>query len=440
MSLPHLVEARIQRLTNVCIQVARHPLSWAALLGSCAAVTAVAVAIPQEFLPPVASVSQALSQESPDVLALGEVPFTYSTTVQSQDTIAAALARMSINDDEALRFIIGTREAQSIARNLRPGTQLTASTDRLGRLVSFTMPSPDATTSLVLHRTDSGFKLQSVPLAFESGLRTASGVIRSSLFAATDAIGLPDEIAVGLADIFGNKVDFRRDLRKGDRFTVHYETVTLEGRLVRGGRILAAELINDGQRLTAVWFGQGSTRGEYYSEDGRSLREGFLRSPLEFSRVTSGFSMRMHPILRQWRAHRGVDFGAPTGTRIRASGGGSVGFVGVQNGYGNVVILNHANGISTAYAHLSRFAAGLRVGQRIEQGEMIGYVGQTGWATAPHLHYEFRVNGNPKDPMTVALPTAPALTGDRLAAFRQHAAPLLAQLKASPAVAAFLTD
>lgn len=381
------------------------------------------------------AISLPLPSVAGSTLPSGDLPFTYSATVQSQDTIATVLARLAIRDDDALRFILGSAESRRIARNLRPGTQLLGEVDRSGRLISLSIPGVSTTERLLVRRMSEGFELQSVPLTLESGRSTASGVIRSSLFAATDEAGLPDEIAIELADIFGSKVDFRRDLRKGDRFTVHYETMTLEGRLVRGGRILAAELINDGRRLTAIWFAQDGARGEYYSADGRPLREGFLRSPLEFSRVTSSFSMRMHPILRQWRAHRGVDFGAPTGTRVRASGSGSVSFVGVQNGYGNVVVLNHSNGIATAYAHLSRFATGLRVGDRVEQGELIGYVGQTGWATGPHLHYEFRVNGEPRDPLRVALPTAPALAGERLLAFRQQAEPLLAQLEASPKVA-----
>src|SRR6185503_9725659 len=209
-----------------------------------------------------------------------------------------------------------------------------------------------------------------------------SGLIRSSLFAATDDANIPDSIAMQLGDVFSGDIDFHRDLRKGDRFSVIYELHYLNGRPVRAGRVLAAEFTNNGRTFRAMQFGNG-----YYTPDGNNLRKAFLRSPLEFSRVTSGFGMRRHPIAQAWRQHTGIDYGAPTGTRVRAVGDGVVEYAGQKGGYGNVVILRHHGQYATVYAHLSRVA--VRKGARVAQNDTIGAVGQTGWATGPHLHYEF---------------------------------------------------
>ena len=248
-----------------------------------------------------------------------------------------------------------------------------------------------------------------------------ASVIRSSLFAATDAVGIPDSIAMQLADVFGGDIDFYRDLRKGDRFSVVYELHYLGGRPVRAGRLLAAEFVNQGRTLRAVHFGSS-----YYAPDGRNLRKAFLRAPLEFSRVSSGFGMRRHPIQSGWRAHKGIDYAAPTGTRVRAVGDAVVEFAGVKGGYGNVVILRHNGQYSTVYAHLSRIA--VRRGARIAQNDTIGLVGQTGWATGPHLHYEFRIGGEARNPMSIAMPAAQPVPAQSLAAFRAQAEPLVERL------------
>jgi len=259
-----------------------------------------------------------------------------------------------------------------------------------------------------------------------------SGEIRSSLFGATDSAGIPDAIATQLADIFGGDIDFHRDLRKGDRFTLIYEMYYHHGQGIRSGKILTAEFINGGKTYRAIHYQPqvNEGRGSYYSPDGKSLRKAFLRSPLEFSRVTSGFtSARFHPILQQWRAHKGVDYGAPTGTKVRATGDGVVEFAGKQGGYGNVVILRHNGRYSTAYGHLSGFASGLRTGSRVSQGEIIGFVGATGWATGPHLHYEFRIGGEQVNPLAAALPAATPLEGNQLVAFRQYASGQVSKLE-----------
>jgi murein DD-endopeptidase MepM/ murein hydrolase activator NlpD len=268
-----------------------------------------------------------------------------------------------------------------------------------------------------------------------------SAEIRSSLFGATDAAGIPDGVATQLADIFGGDIDFHRDLRKGDRFSVAYESITHLGRMVRTGRILAAEFVNDGNTYRAVWFDGGDGRGGYYTADGKSIRKSFLRSPLEFSRITSGFSSaRYHPVLKEVRAHRGIDYGAPTGTRVKATGDGTVEFAGRQGGYGNVVILRHQGHYETVYGHLSGFASGLRKGSRIGQGDVIGYVGATGVATGPHLHYEFRVDGAHRNPLTVALPAALPLAANQLAQFRDQTQAVLGRLEAIRGVNLALLD
>ena len=211
-------------------------------------------------------------------------------------------------------------------------------------------------------------------------------------------------------------------MRKGDQFRLVYETYTREGRDVGAGRILAMEFINDGKAHEAVWFKPEGQSGGYYDFDGGSLRGSFLRSALKFSRISSGFGMRKHPIHGNWRGHKGVDYAAPTGTPIHATGDGVIDFIGTQNGYGNTIIIKHHSGYKTLYAHQSRFASGLKKGASIAQGDLIGYVGSTGWSTGPHLHYEFRVNDTPVDPLSVDLPVARPLDKQLMKEFKQVAA------------------
>jgi murein DD-endopeptidase MepM/ murein hydrolase activator NlpD len=231
-----------------------------------------------------------------------------------------------------------------------------------------------------------------------------------------------------MADIFGGDIDFHRNLRRGDRFSVVYEMAFVNGRPVRAGKILAAEFINEGIAHRAVFFNDGSADGGYFKPDGRSLKTAFLRSPIEFSRISSGFSMRMHPILQTWRAHRGVDYAAPTGTPVRATADGQVEEINRQGGYGNVVVLRHGAQYSTLYAHLDGFAHGMKRGMTVRQGQIIGYVGRTGWATGPHLHYEFRINDVQQDPLKVAMPMGHSLSPSQIATFRQLAAPHMTAL------------
>ena len=234
-----------------------------------------------------------------------------------------------------------------------------------------------------------------------------SAVIKSSLFAATDDANIPDYIAIQVAEMFESEIDFNSDLRKGDHFNVIYEGSYDQGALLKTGDVLSAEFVNNGKTYRAIGYRDSMNQMHYYTPEGKSLHKSFLRSPLEFTRVSSGFSLgRFHPILQRMKAHKGVDMAAPTGTRIRASGDAIVAFVGQKGGYGNVIMLKHSNGVSTVYGHLSRFTAGLHAGEKVAQGDIIGFVGMTGLATGPHLHYEFLMNGEHRDPMTVSLPKA----------------------------------
>ena len=252
--------------------------------------------------------------------------------------------------------------------------------------------------------------------------------IQSSLFGAADSAGIPDNIAIQLADVFGGEIDFYRDLRKGDRFSVVYEMQYLGGRPARSGRVVAAEFVNKGKTFRALYYVDSKGRGGYYEPDGQSLRKAFLRAPLEFSRISSRFGMRKDPYLHSWRKHTGVDYAAPLGTRVRATADGVVEFAGRKGGYGNAIILRNSGRYSTLYGHLRAFAHGIHRGVRVEQGEIIGFVGQTGWATGPHLHYEFRIAGVARNPLAVALPAAVPVPAQDLPAFRRYAQPLVAQL------------
>jgi murein DD-endopeptidase MepM/ murein hydrolase activator NlpD len=235
--------------------------------------------------------------------------------------------------------------------------------------------------------------------------------------------------------MFAAEIDFHRELRKGDSFSVVYEALTADGEPIAwsqgSGRVLAAEFINNGKSHQAVWFGEG--KGGYFDFNGQSQRRAFLASPMAFSRVTSGFAMRFHPIMQKWKAHLGVDYGAPTGTAVRSVGDGVVSFAGQQNGYGNVVQIQHAGDRMTVYAHLSRI--GVRKGERIEQGQQVGAVGATGWATGPHLHFEFRVRGQHQDPLVIAKASETlALDAAQKARFAQQAQQLKTQLKVAEAL------
>jgi murein DD-endopeptidase MepM/ murein hydrolase activator NlpD len=345
--------------------------------------------------------------------------FLQTERIRRGETLASLLSRLGANDQEFMAFVKKDSVAKRIMQ-LQTGRMVQAEIDEQGRVLKFnyrlapTQAKPGAltivATKVAVVRNDDKLVATQTNINIEKRIETRSAEVQTTFFAATDAAGIPDSIVIRLADILGTEVDFQRDIRKGDKLRVVYEALTEEGGLDApiAGRILAVELTTRGKKHEAVWFDK--TR-EYFNFGGRSLNKAFLRNPLEFTRVSSGFTdSRLHPVFKDWRAHKGVDFSAPLGTKVKASGSGVVDFVGRQGGYGNVVIIKHQNKITTLYAHLNAFEDGIRVGQKISQGDILGEVGRTGWATGTHLHYEFRIDGAPTDPLSSDLPIASSLS------------------------------
>jgi murein DD-endopeptidase MepM/ murein hydrolase activator NlpD len=361
-------------------------------------------------------------------------------TTRPGDTVDSLLRRLGVDDAEAATFL----RRNALARELlsgRGGKMVQVSADASGQMDELVARYPARSaaqlrthfTRLRITRDGHQFnaRIETVPLAATS--KMGSGVVVNSLFNATDEAGLPDTIATQLAEVFATEINFHRDLRRGDTFSVVYESLTADGEPITwnesAGRVLAAEFVNQGESHSAIWFEstQAGQRGAYFDPSGRSRQRSFLASPMEFSRVTSGFAMRFHPILQNWRQHAGIDYGAPMGTPVRVVSDGVVEFAGWQNGYGNVVAVKHAGDRSTLYAHLSRID--VRKGQAVTQGMHIGAVGMTGWATGPHLHFEFKVGGLQRDPAVIAsLANTVALAPTARAQFAQLAASVKAQL------------
>ena len=326
-------------------------------------------------------------------------------TVRREDTLESLFKRMGVRDEDAVKFLMLSQDAKALNTQLIPGHTVEIKTNSAGKLLHIEY-EVDAETILVAGLTQSGYQVATQKLLLQSHQMLASGKISDSLFSATDDAGIPDAITLQIADIFSGEIDFVEDIHAGDTLNVVYEAFYNAGELMKTGNVLAVEYIKQGKKYTAIRFGEAKGKYAYYTADGKSLHKSFLRSPVEFSRISSTFSSgRFHPILHRLKAHKGVDFAAPIGTRIKAVSDGIVDFVGNKGGYGNAIVLKHDNKISTVYGHLSGFAAGLQRGQQISQGDIIGFVGMTGLATGPHLHYEFLVNGVHRDPLTVALPT-----------------------------------
>jgi len=357
-----------------------------------------------------------LPQLAPQLQALDGTPLTLyrSDVTRTSDTVDTLLRRLGVDDDEAARFIRSDAVAGSLMTG-RAGKMVKVVTDN-GRLIEMVVrgPAADASqvdshfTRLTIRRAEGALngslsaRSEQAPLQVRE--QVASATITHSLYQAADDARVPDAITNQIAEIFSADIDFRRELRKGDAFSVVYEGHTADGEPITwggsAGQVLAARFINKGEVHDAVWFQEPGRKGAYYDLSGRSKNKAFLASPLAFSRVTSGFAMRFHPVLLRWRAHLGVDYGAPTGTPVRVVGDGVVSFAGWQNGYGNVVQVQHSADRMTVYAHLSRMD--VKKGQKIEQGQILGAVGATGWATGPHLHFEFKVGGKHVDPMQIA--------------------------------------
>ncbi|HUH88926.1 MAG TPA: M23 family metallopeptidase [Pusillimonas sp.] len=397
-------------------------------LGLFVAAAALAVVKPNSYadLPTFTETSRSLALPTP----FPQPPSTYSspfideTRIQPGDTVSALLQRLDVDESGLLAFLTHDESARSIYK-LYPGRTVQAALDEHGDLAWLRYYHTPASTQngtsvsrwLEVRPDGKGsFTATEEAEQTDTHVRVAEGEITSSLFGATDAAGIPDAITLQMAEVLSSKIDFMRDLRQGDRFRVIYETHSAQGRDVGSGRILALQFVNKDKTHDAVWFKASDSSGGYYDFEGRSMRGAFLRSALKFSRVSSNFGQRRHPIHGTYRNHNGTDYAAPSGTPIHATADGTVTFIGTQRGYGNVIILQHHGKYTTLYAHQRNFAKGLKKGSKVEQGQLIGYVGATGWATGPHLHYEFRIGSKHVDPLSVDLPVARHLEGaDRVA-------------------------
>lgn len=420
--------------------LSRHPRRimagvGALLLGTGVTAFGIAPLAPDASRLPVSQVVETLSIATfPSDALTAQLPLTLyrSDTVRRDDTAQSLLKRLGVDDREAETFLRKNTTAQQLLAGRASKLVHVEANDRgeLLRLTARWLPNDERSFNrLVVERAPQGLSARMESGQLTASARLASGTIRSSLFAATDAVNLPDSVAVQLAEIFSSDIDFRRDLRQGDRFSVVYEALEADGEPLRAGRVLSAEFVNNGREHQAVWFGGDGQKGAYFGFDGQSSRKAFLSSPLEFSRVSSGYGMRFHPILGRQKAHLGVDYAAPTGTPVRTIADGVVSFAGWQRGYGNVIEVSHRDNKSTLFAHLSRID--VKKGQRVEQGEFIGAVGSTGLSTGPHLHFEFRDNGVHQDPLEIArksenIPINPVLRGEFDAVAQEQRAKLSA--------------
>ncbi|WP_296945948.1 peptidoglycan DD-metalloendopeptidase family protein [uncultured Massilia sp.] len=406
----------------------------AAALTLCAfGATAVAPIAPDASDLPVKSISQDLQlpnlADQIAALQQADQQFIHEERIRPGDSLGSVFNRLGIEDQQAQAFVRSNKLARSIL-SLKTGKRLQAETDENGLLLTLRATvavKPDEFKTITVSRKGEKFVADEAPAKLERRVEMRSREISTSLYAATDSntdgAQIPDSIVGQIVEMFSTNIDFRGDLKRGDRFNVVYETFWLDGEQVKTGRILAGEFINRGVAYQSVWYEDPITKqGGYYSLDGKALKKAFLKSPVAFNRISSGFSMRVHPISGVWKAHKGVDFAAPTGTPIRAAADGTVDFAGSSNGYGNLVVLKHWSNYSTAYGHMSRFASGLRRGQKVSQGDLIGYVGTTGWSTGPHLHYEFRIGGQATDPMKLKNLVQQPLSSGELSRFRTAAA------------------
>ena len=375
---------------------------------------------------PKRSPAPAIRTSPPVIAQQASVASTIEVIVGRNDTLDAIFRRMALDtaDLAAIRNLPGIRQSLDF---LKPGdsiklTHNDGEVNALSRKVS-------ETQTLTVERGNAGFAAKVTSNPVQTRIRTAVATIDSSLFQAAEAADISDPVALKLANIFAWDIDFVLDIRDGDRFTVVYEQIYQDGKYLHDGEVLAAEFVNNGKVYRAVRFlGNNGSTG-YYTPAGLPMRKAFLRAPVEFTRVSSVFNPhRKHPILNLIRGHLGTDYAAPTGTPVHAAGDGSVSFAGRRGGYGNALILAHNNSVSTLYGHMSRFAAHMHVGTHVQQGEVIGYVGMTGLATGPHLHYEYLVNGVHRNPQTVQLPGAAPLPAAALEKFRTETAPLFADL------------
>ena len=348
-------------------------------------------------------------------------------TVGRGDTMEK-LFRKNQLDIGHLMEIAQLDEAKRRFRKIKPGDVFEVTHDD-GQVISL-YSKLNLTSGLQIEKQDAGFSASVIEHPIEVRKKHAYGVISSSLFESAAEAGLSDKVIMNVAGIFAWDVDFVLDIRTGDNYYVQYEEIWQDGEFVADGEIIAAEFNNNGRQIQAIRFKDSENRSDYFTPEGNSVRKAFIRAPVDFTRISSNFNpRRRHPILNTIRAHRGVDYAAPRGTPIKASGDGKVIFRGTKSGYGKTVILQHGGNITTLYAHMSGFAAKARLGSRVRQGQTIGYVGATGLATANHLHYEYRLNGVHRNPRTVDLPDADPIAEKYRERFFSEAAPILEELE-----------
>lgn len=382
--------------------------------------TVVATTTVELELPAAGQTLLAVAEDEPEAAEWTEV------TVRPGQTFGQLFADLGLSSRDMYRLLE------------HPGAREPLTRIRAGQTFAFDMPAQGELRAIRFDRGDEIVQLSLTEGGIEESVSErqvqrrvlmASGEVRSSLFEAGERAGIGATTLYAMANVLEHDIDFSRDVRVGDRFHVIYEEIWRDGERVGNGGIIAASYTNRDRTFTALRYRHEDGKVEYYNEEGRPVRGSFLRMPIEFARISSRFNPnRRHPVLGTMRAHRGVDFAAATGTPIRSAGNGRVTFAGWQNGYGRTVIIDHGRGITTLYAHMSRLGS-YRVGQRVNQGNVIGYVGASGMATGPHLHYEFRVNGVHRDPLTVTLPKPEPLPASELARFRAQTAPVLAQLQ-----------
>jgi len=348
-------------------------------------------------------------------------------TVEKGQALASIFKQQGLSPTLLDKIVTSSPQAKTLAR-IHPGQKLRFAFDTEDTLQQLILER-SRITRLEISRTENGFLAKEISRPVEKRFANATGIIESSLFVDGQKAGLSDAQIMELAQIFGWDIDFALEIREGDQFHVIFEEQYLDGEKLKNGPILAAEFVNRGNIYKAVRYTDEVGDTAYYDAEGHAKRRAFIRTPVKFARISSRFTRkRWHPVLKRWRSHKGVDYAAPTGTPVKATGNGKVVFRGKKGGYGNAVFLRHGGKYTTVYGHLSRFAKGLRNGKAVKQGQVIGYVGSTGLASGPHLHYEFRVNGVHRNPLTIKLPKTVRLAKNELSRFRKLTAPLVAQL------------
>ena len=367
------------------------------------------------------------NQTAPATASTPVDPLHKSVTVGNGDTLSTVFAKVGLSSNELHDVINSSKDAKRFSRlNVGQELQFELTTD--GHLKNLNSKLSDL-ESISLSKTDKGYAFKRELVKPDVRSAYARGVINSSLSQSAQRAGLPYSLAMDMANVFGYDIDFAEDIRRGDEFEVGYEQKVVNGKPIANGNILSARFINRGKTFTAVRYTNKQGATSYYTADGNSMRKAFIRTPVDFARISSGFSMgRRHPILNKIRAHKGVDYAAPRGTPIKAAGDGRVMLAGRHGGYGNAVIIQHGNSYKTLYGHMQGFAKGVRTGTSVKQGQIIGYIGTTGLSTGPHLHYEFQVNGRHVNPLSIKTAMADPIARAEKQRFLQQSKPLLARM------------